>query len=102
MIIQYLAALVVDDAVNSLSIYDQFLLDDKIRNVLSDQFALVQHLMPFLLIVRNITQAELHADAILINFFVKPVAANVSMAHTTTAYTSFCNNNSCLLAFIRG
>jgi len=52
-------------------------LDDKIRNVVSDQFALVQHLMPFLLIVGNVTQAELHAQAILINLLVQPVAANV-------------------------
>src|SRR5437660_10903970 len=76
-IIQHLTAFVVGDAVNCLSFDDQFPLDDKIRNVVSDQFALVQHLMPFLLIVGNVTQAELHAQAILINLLVQPVAANV-------------------------
>jgi hypothetical protein len=92
----------ISDPVDCLRVDDQLVLNDKIRNILSDQFALVQHLMSFLLVVGNTAQAKLHAETIFINLLVQPVSTNVSMAQSTTAYTSLCNSNSCLLAFIRG
>ena len=76
-IIQHLYAVVLSDPIDCLCVDDQLLLHNKIRNILPDQLAFVQHAMAFLLGVGDIAQAELNAETILINLFVQAMSANV-------------------------
>jgi uncharacterized membrane protein len=52
-------------------------LHDEIRYILAYQLAFVQDLVSLLLSEGNPAQTKLHAQAVLINFLVQPVAANV-------------------------
>jgi hypothetical protein len=50
---------------------------DKIRYILAYQLAFVQNLVSVLLSEGNPAQTKLHTQAVLIDFLVQPVAANV-------------------------
>src|SRR3954468_21466552 len=61
-IVEHLPAFMIRNPVNRLRVDDQLPLHYQIRNILSDQLALIQHAMPFLLRVRNPAQPKLHKD----------------------------------------
>ena len=83
-VVEHLAEFMIRDAVDDLGIDNDKAEHDQVRDVFPNPHAFVNHIITRLLDVGNATQAELHAERILVGFLHKTVSQGIQNLECAT------------------